>query len=77
MTEEEACKLFHYVMDRATTDMHFRRGLLDQPKRVLEKMLEIKLPSDFNIRFVENKGADLTVVLPDPTARDERIGSDD
>lgn len=75
MTEEEACKLFQYVMDRAATDMRFRRGLLDHPKRVLEKMLEIELPAEFNIRFVENKGADLTIVLPDPTAEIEPVGS--
>jgi hypothetical protein len=72
MTEEEACKLFRYVMDRAQTDMAFRSGLLNHPRQILEKTLNIDLPPEFNIRFVENKGADLTVVLPDPDGTDRR-----
>lgn len=72
MTEEEACELFRYVMDRAQTDMTFRSGLLNAPREILEKVLDIDLPAEFNIRFVENKGADLTVVLPDPSGPDSR-----
>lgn len=66
MTDEQACELFRYVMNRARTDMIFRAGLLNSPRESLEKALDIDLPEEFNIRFVENKGADLTVVLPDP-----------
>lgn len=76
MTEDEACKLFRYVMDRSQTDMVFRSGLLNQPKEVLEEVLSIELPPEFNIRFVENKGADLTVVLPDPGASNGQLPPD-
>lgn len=72
MTEEEACDLFRYVMDRAQTDMVFRAGLLNSPRQILERALDIDLPEEFNIRFVENKGADLTVVLPDPGGLDSQ-----
>lgn len=72
MTEEQACELFRYVMDRAQTDMVFRAGLLNCPRQSLEKALDVDLPEEFNIRFVENKGADLTVVLPDPGIFDDQ-----
>jgi hypothetical protein len=46
-------------------DAAFRRSLLTDPRSALQKELDLELPGDFKIRFVENEGADLTVILPD------------
>ncbi len=62
----EARQVFRYLMRRAATDMTFRSGLLSNPRETLRTEFDLDLPEDFNVRFVENRGADLTVVLPDP-----------
>ena len=66
LTQDESRLLFTYPMQRPTTDMAFRRALLHDPKEALEQEFDFVLPPQFNIRFVENHGADLTIVLPDP-----------
>ncbi len=66
LSAEEARHVFGYLMRRAATDAAFRRGLLEDPRRTLQQEFDIALPEGFNIRFVENQGADLTLVLPDP-----------
>ena len=66
MMPNEAQMVFSYLMRRAATDMTFRRALLRNPKATLEQEFDLALPPTFNIRFVENHGADLTLVLPDP-----------
>jgi hypothetical protein len=65
---EEARKVFHHLMLRATTDPLFRQALLLQPRQALEQALGVCLPAHCNIRFVENHGADMTIVLPDPVS---------
>jgi hypothetical protein len=65
ISEEEARRVIAYVLRRAETDPSFRSALLSTPKEALEAEFAIDLPDSFNIRFVENNGADLTVVLPD------------
>ena len=66
MSEEDAERVVSYVMRRARVDPLFRRALLARPRVALEEELNLDLPDDFRIRFVENQGADLTIVLPDP-----------
>ena len=73
MTPDEARMVFTYVMQRATDDMAFRHALLHDPKTTLEQEFDLDLPPHFNIRFVENHGADLTIVLPDPREADGRL----
>lgn len=68
LSSEEARRILSYVLRRASTDTEFRRRLLDEPKRALEVEFDIALPDTFNIRFVENEGADATIVLPDVEA---------
>ena len=65
LTDDEGKMVFAYIMQRATEDSFFRDGLLKTPKKTLEKELGIELPNHFNIRFIDNEGADLTIVLPD------------
>lgn len=65
LTREEMRAVYSYVMKRARTDRDFRHALLFSPKQALEQEFDLDLPDHFNIRFVENNGADLTLVLPD------------
>jgi len=73
----EARKVFEYVKSRSQSDPAFRQRLLDAPREVLEKEFDVALPENFNIRFVENQGADLTVVLPDPPKRTGELSDDE
>jgi hypothetical protein len=76
ISDLDAERIVAYVMRRSTVDANFRQALLTSPRRALEDELDVTLPDSFNIRFVENRGADLTVVLPDPT-RAETSNHDD
>lgn len=73
----EARKVFEYVKRRSKTDSAFRQKLLDAPREILELEFDVALPEDFHIRFIENKGADLTVVLPDPAEPGDALTDDD
>lgn len=66
ITPDETRQVMAYVMRRAITDLAFRQSLLNNPRSALEQEFNLALPATFRIRFVENQGADLTVVLPDP-----------
>lgn len=77
ISASEARKVFEYVKRRSRTDAAFRRKLLDAPRETLEAEFDVALPKDFNIRFVENMGADLTVVLPDPVEPGDKLSDDD
>ncbi|WP_457653294.1 hypothetical protein [Rhodocaloribacter sp.] len=66
LSENEARDVYLYVIRRAVTDPAFRAALLRDARATLEREFDLILPDHFNIRFVENDGADLTIVLPDP-----------
>jgi|GEM_PF-1320501 len=53
------------IRDRAAKDTQFRQDLLTKPSATISTFIGTQVPSDVTIRFVENEGADLTVVLPD------------
>jgi hypothetical protein len=75
ITDDEARHVLAYLMRRAVSDPSFRRSLLTEPRTALEREFDIDLPADLDIRFVENLGADMTVVLPDP--QEDRVLTDD
>jgi hypothetical protein len=77
ITTQEAREVFQYVKRRARRDPAFREQLLESPRETLEAEFDIRLPDEFNIRFVENRGADLTVVLPDPSEPDNQLSEDE
>lgn len=77
LTREEAQHIFDHVMRRAATDLVFRQGLLTDPRSALEAELGLSLPDQFNIRFIENGDADLTIVLPDFTGSSGELSDRD
>ncbi|MEZ5403202.1 MAG: hypothetical protein R2729_26220 [Bryobacteraceae bacterium] len=66
--EQEAQKTLAEVVKKSTTDPGFRALALSDPNAAIGKINATPIPSDFKIRFVDNAGANLTVVLPDPVA---------
>jgi hypothetical protein len=66
--EQEAQKTMAELVKRATVDAEFRALALSDPNAAIGKINPTPIPGDFKIRFVDNAGANLTVVLPDPVA---------
>ena len=65
-TREEANKAINDVAKRATKDKEFRALALKDPVAAVAKVTPHQVPTGFKIRFVDNAGANLTIVLPDP-----------
>ncbi len=65
ITHEEAEQAIQEVVKRAQTDSEFRRLCLTEPNTAAKQAIGKDVPEGFTLRFIENQGADLTVVLPD------------
>jgi hypothetical protein len=75
-TREEANEKLRVLARRAQTDMEFRKLCLTEPAKAIAAIDPRPAPAWFRIRFVENQGATLTVVLPDPAQDSELSDSD-
>jgi len=69
--EQEVQTTLAEVMRRAATDPEYRALALRDPKAAVAKVTTHAIPSDFKLRFVDNEGANLTLVLPDPVPEGE------
>jgi hypothetical protein len=65
ITSQEAEEAIQQVVKRAQTDSEFRQLCLSDPNAAAKLVTSKDIPEGFTLRFVENQGADLTVVLPD------------
>ena len=65
LTSQEAEQAIEQIVKRAQTDSEFRQLCLDNPNAAAKEATGKAIPDGFVLRFVENQGADLTVVLPD------------
>ena len=70
-SQEEAQASLQVIVKRATTDAEFRQLFLSNPAAAVKEATGRELPEGFSLRVVENKGADLTVVLPDAPVTSE------
>jgi hypothetical protein len=64
-TSQEAEQAIQLIVKRAQTDSEFRQLCLSDPNAAAKLVTSKDIPEGFVLRFVENQGADLTVVLPD------------
>jgi hypothetical protein len=76
-TEEKANERMQELVKKATTDMEFRKLALSDPHAAIAKIDPTPLPKWFKARFVENEGATVTVVLPDPPSEDSELSDSD
>jgi hypothetical protein len=71
--EAEAQKTLQEVMKRAQTDPEFRALALRDPNAAIAKVNPTPVPPGFKIRFVDNAGANMTIVLPDPVSKEGEL----
>jgi hypothetical protein len=70
-SEQEVQKTLAAVVKRASTDPGYRALALRDAGAAVAAVNPIQIPQDFKIRFVDNAGANMTVVLPDPLPEGE------
>lgn len=60
-----------HLVDRAAQDPEFRAFLLDDPKAAVKQELGFEIPSQYQVRILEDDGATAHLVLPPSSALDE------
>ena len=75
-SEETTHQVLKEVARRSTNDTEFRKLCLSNPGEAISSVSDTPLPPNFKIRFVENQGANMTVVLPDPVTGNELQDAD-
>lgn len=65
ITQQEAEQAIQQIVKRAQTDAEYRQLCLRDPKAAAMEATGKEIPAGYTLKFVENQGADLTVVLPD------------
>lgn len=69
---------YQYIQDQSMKNAAFRQELLKNPRAVLERELNVVIPSNVNIRVHEDTSTDIHVVLPpQPVAEGIRQLSDE
>jgi len=62
---EEHSKMLDGIKEKSVSDPNFRSQLLSDPVTAIAEHTGMDLPKGIKLRFIENNGAALTVVLPD------------
>jgi len=66
------------ILDRASTNRHFREDLLREPKSAIYNDFGVQIPAGYRIRFVErDPNLDALVVLPDFNRDGDELSDDD
>ena len=79
-TSEDIETTLRAVTERSMTDSKFRALALSDPLAAISQVATKPVAKDFKIQFVDNAGADMTVVLPDaakqgaPVSEEELAG---
>jgi hypothetical protein len=68
-TPSEASQVEMEVKKRALKDPEFRALALKNPQAAISKINSKPLPRGFKVKVVENEGANVVIVLPDPVGR--------
>jgi len=72
-TDEEIKRVELEIKRKAMKNPEFRALALSNPKAAIAEITSTPLPTGFNVKFVDNAGANYTVVLPDPVARVDEL----
>lgn len=65
-TEQKINAVLEQVAKKAVTDGDFRQLALSSPNEAVAQFSDEPVPANYKLRFVDNAGADMTFVLPDP-----------
>ena len=66
--QEQIDNTLRAIVDRSISDPAFRASALQDGNAAIAKVSGDAVPANFRVRFVDNAGYDLTVVLPDAQA---------
>ncbi len=72
-TDEEIKRIELAIKRSAMKDPEFRALALSNPNAAIAKITPRPLPVGFKVKFIDNAGANRTVVLPDPMARVDEL----
>ena len=72
-TGEESREAIRKVISKAGSDPDFRRKALSDPNAAVEEVAGKALPEGYKLQFVDNAGADQTIVLPDDGALSDEL----
>jgi hypothetical protein len=64
------------VKELSVKDSAFRKICLENPNEAIKKVTGKEVPAGIVLKFIENEGAHLTVVLPDAPVSGELSDSD-
>jgi len=76
-TPSEASRVEMEMKKRALKDPEFRALALKNPQAAVAKINSKPLPKGFKIKVVENDGANVVIVLPDPVGRVQELSEFD
>ena len=75
--KQSSAALLEIIIARSKADSTFRQLLLSDPKRAIHEALNVRVPDDFRIRFIEKEpGLDALIVLPDLREAEELYEAD-
>ncbi|MTI80393.1 MAG: NHLP leader peptide family natural product precursor [Firmicutes bacterium] len=69
-TESEVNETLEKLFKQPATNIEFRKLCLSDPGAAIKQVSGKEIPSGLKIKFVENEGADRTLVLPDLLTED-------
>lgn len=72
-TDEEITRVGLAIKRKAMKDPEYRALALSNPNAAIAKVTSTPVPAGFKVKFVDNAGANYTVVLPDPVARVDEL----
>ena len=76
-TSEQLDQTLRTLVERSISDKDFRALAVTDANAAIKAVTDTPVPAGFRIRFVDNAGYDMTVVLPDPPATAQQQPLDD
>lgn len=64
-TKDQIDSTLRKIVERSMTDKAFRELAVRDGRAAVNAVASTPLPESFNVSFVDNAGADMTIVLPD------------
>jgi hypothetical protein len=72
-TKEETDRVAMEAKKRSIKDPEFRALALSNPHAAVAKINATPFPAGYKVRFIEQAGFNVTVLLPDPNSRVEEL----
>jgi hypothetical protein len=72
-TDEEITRVGLAIKIKAMKDPKYRALALSNPNAAIAEIVSTPVPAGFTVRFIDNAGANYTLVLPDPVARVDEL----